>query len=192
MKNKNLFSFVMSTVVFVIALLALVGWTFNLRSLVSLHPSWVTMKIWTAVGIMLASIAVFCSAAYRKTENIDWCGRAFGAKSLLAILQVSIIIAAFLKYIFSGTNVFLIAGYELQSGWKNSMPSFITVLVLTIFAFGVNRFPYAVKTFMIAIGFSTVLGYMTNTPELYYSWYGKVSPVAFNTGICFLLLSFGI
>jgi PAS domain S-box-containing protein len=178
----------------IIGLLALTGWLFGIRSLQSILPHAVAMKMNTSVSIVALGMALIVLAE-RAPPHIERVAQA------LAALGALLGLATLIEY-FCGWNLGIdeplikdtMRAYNVFPGRMSPFTAAAFVPVgIAIAAMPVRSLSAITKggaAIAIATAFVPLLGYLWNAGELVTdAW---LPPVALNTAACFLMLGAGI
>lgn len=177
------------SIVISIALICLAGYLFDKPALVSIIPGMVTMKIWTAFAVLLAGTHAFLEATARRNGTRD--GLAYTFAMALSMIEAALFIAALIVFFDGHGFVFSHAGYSITAiSIKYQFPSMVTAFSLLVYGATSlrSRFRVIGSHILIAVASSALIGYATHTPELYFLWNNRMTPVAINTATCLLLL----
>jgi PAS domain S-box-containing protein len=180
-----------------VGLLVLLGWAAEINLFRSLNPSWATMKANTAVGFVLAGVALFLSTANRRDRG-RW-GVSFvcsAAAALLGLLTLS-------EYAFRvdfGIDQLLVSDLATDPTAHPGRPALVTAL--NFFMIGTalllkrtsNERAHGLATLVACLtildSFLAILGYVYGVSALYSI--GPYSSVALHTAILFFALGVGI
>ncbi len=173
-----------------IGLTVLVGWAFGIPALRSLIPGAVEMKANTAVGIVLASLALALARSSRG-ERSHW--PAFTLSAVVALIGV----ATLSQYLFGlhlGIDELLVkdtgAAFNQIKGRMSPYSAFAFVLLgIGTMTLSIDRWPSLVQgtgALVVAVGIVSVLGYVWNAIEIVTDRIAP--PVAINTACAFVLL----
>lgn len=183
----------MISVVIITSLLVVLGWAFNIPSLKSIHPEWVTMKPLTSICFLLNGASYFLLFRPRSNGKTDV---TVVVLSFMCFgLTLSALLAAFLQ-VPELTSRFFPPDKDFQT------PVLGTPSIATMFLFFTSSFTSMCFLFQdlkekamfwggfaLSLGaLSSLLGYLTDSPLLYYYVPGKSTGMAVHTSILFLLM----
>lgn len=167
-------------IVLLISLSVLVGWLFDIALLTKVHPSFVSMKLSTAICFFLCSLP----QAIKKTSLKPYCG------FLIIIIMYQVISS------YTGLGDFTVIDFFIDnsaSTIKPGLPSIATILCFLIIALNyISNFNQKYERnsfkFGLVLAITSVIGYVSNTAWLYFYIEGISTGMAIHTTFCFLLL----
>jgi hypothetical protein len=178
----------------------LLGWIFDIPFLKSIHPTFVTMKVLTAISFVFSGAALYVIG--HRLERPDL--------ALVTIPFLSMMVTIVMGLLFVTTTTGVRSGLEdlfvrEQPGAVRSVlpgqPSLVTMFAfLTIVAgslVSLMRLPHVERGFfatgvlLIAIGGVALVGYALRWPLLYYQFPGISTAMAIHTAILFALVGVG-
>ena len=191
---KKYINEILGLIVMLVAFLAAIGWATGIESLATVKYGWIIMKPWTAFGLFTCGLSCISYAYANKCNSrlvrANLRGHGYACACWIALLQLVVIVDwLYIKYT-TGTNVFLSAGYHVNSSIMNLVPSLVTTFTLLIYGLS-GVFGFIKKTaggVVASVGGVVLLGYALGLPMMYFDIHGFLTPVAANTGFCFLLL----
>jgi hypothetical protein len=191
---------ILSFIIVLSGFLVIAGWVFGITAIISISPSWVSMKFTTAIAFVLSGIILY----FIKKAQEGW----------YDIAQVVISIATMVLLLLMGTMFLssllgVVTGLEdafiRDTGVLNTVipgrPSTVTMVdfllvssggILTLLKTENQMSKLKVIGFIIILtGTTAVIGYLTNLSVLYYYLKGINSAMALNTAILFILMGTG-
>lgn len=184
-----------------VGIMVIVGWLFDITVLTSILPQWIRMKFATALGFIFSGIIVHFLAL----KNGTWTETKRIALTMFPMFLILIMGTLFLGSIFGFQtgmeNIAFVDVHELKTPIFQGRPSVATMFsFLLIASIGIlHNFKKTKKeTFSIIgktvgiIGFVGVIGYMLNSPILYYEIPGISNAIAIHTTALFALLGLAI
>lgn len=200
-KNRVIISKTISIVVVVCAILVAAGWIFDISALKSIFPFWVTMKFDTAIAFFLSGVTLYFIARDKEGE-FDQAQVALSITCLILFLLMGVLFFSAVFKVRTGLENLFIA--EDAGGIKTVVPglpsiptmgNFLLIAsagILIILNLKHSWIALRAIGFIIGIvGVLAVLGYIINTPLLYYYIKGVNSAMAAHTAILFTLLGLG-
>ena len=202
MNKKTKISEALGTIVALAGLVVMIGWILDIAVLKSILPVWVTMKFSTALCFFLSGITLYIIAnSQEKGLGI--------AQVVLPIttLCILLLMATLLISVFIGlrTGVEDLFVKEAEGAVKTTTPgrpsvgtmiNFVlmaTAGILTILDIARLKVKFlAIGRIVAFIGSVAIVGYIFNTPVLYYTVEGFSTAMAFHTAILFVLLGVGL
>ncbi|MEK6885558.1 MAG: hypothetical protein AABX17_01170 [Nanoarchaeota archaeon] len=186
-------------IVFIAAIIVIMGWIFDIAVLKSILPGFVTMKFSTAVAFLISSIILlgvsqlFGSFAFNKRITLFF--------SIILLLFMGYILVTTLLGISSAIENLVIkeaAGAILTV--KPGLPStatmidFVLISLAGLFSFYTKK-TKILKIFAVIIsisGLSSIFGYIFNKPFLYFYFENISSAMALHTAFLFLIIGVAI
>jgi len=201
-KKKNKTAKGLSLAVIIGGCMVIFGWISDIGVLKSLSPSWVSMKLATAISFVLSGITLYSIVRAREGE-IEKAQVALSLTSLILVLLMGTLFFSALLKIHTGVeNLFVHEWADAVKTAAPGRPSIPTMLnFLLIASAGVLTLlnPAKVRTKLRAIGLIVgaigalaVVGYILNAPLLYYFREGISSGLALHTALLFILLGIGL
>jgi hypothetical protein len=195
---SNTFAKSIASIVILVGVIVMMGWFFDIQSLKSLLPQWVTMKFTTALCFVFSGAMLF-------TMSMDISARQESWKFVPAILSflIILIMASFLVSVLFGikTGIEDLIVKESPNAVKTTVggrPSVVTMIVFILIAFngiwylnGVQKIVRGTGLTIALIGATAIVGYIVNNPVLYFNIAGISTAMAFHTAILFVLLGIG-
>jgi hypothetical protein len=197
---KKYLNYVISSLVMFIATTTLLGWGIGSRFLAAWSHVTITMKPWSAFGMLIAGFGTILAAISNKhTINGDdtkanvFKGMSSAVFIWLALMQFLLIGEAILLS-YNGIKVFKEAGSELTWHVLQQTPSQITISCLLLIAAAhiYEHFMRPIGYLLMGIGSCVLLGYLLHNHELYFDIRGYTTPVAINTAVCYVLLGLSL
>jgi len=192
---------VLALVVSVAGILVILGWIFDVGSLKSLSPAWISMKFNTAVAFVLSGVILYFIAQTRTGES-DAAQVALPIASLMILLLMGTLFFSTLFGVHTGAEELFIQDLEaiptMVIPGQPSLPTMFNFILIASAAILVTFNPakwtavLKIKGFLIGmIGTVAVVGYLTNVPLLYYFVPGANNAMACHTAILFVFLGIG-
>jgi hypothetical protein len=192
----------LSLVVIVAGLLVIVGWIFDIGFLKSIVPSLISMKFDSAIAFVLSGITLYFITRAREGE-FDKAQVVLSITSLIIILLMGLLLFSSALRIHTGIEDLFVT--ERAGGVKTVVPgrpsvpamfNFILIAAAGILTI-LNPHNLKIKLKIIgvvvwAIGATAIVGYIFNSPHLYYYIEGINSAIAFHTAVLCVLLGIGL
>lgn len=193
---------IISLAVFTAGIAVIIGWIFDINILKSIFPSWISMKISTALAFVLSGISLYYIAEALGGE-FDIAQVVLSLTSLVIILLMGILFFSTTLGVHTGIEDLFIkdTGNLVKSviPGRPSVPTMVEFLlitscnILTILNPGKLQQKLKVIGFIILIiGALAVTGYIVNAPLLYYYIKNLNSAMACHTALLFVLLGTGL
>jgi len=170
----------------------IIGWIFDISILKSIHPNWVTMKVFTSLMFIISGMTILL--VYRLRYN-NGEPKEYIMLSLLSPVMIAIIAITGLTPLANGLI------NEMEGAIKTvspNQPSLGTLLAFTFVAingfilfFVRSKVTYYIGAFgrcILLIGSLALLGYIVNKPALYYFIPEISTGMAIHTAILFVLI----
>lgn len=180
----------------------LAGWMFDIGSLKSISPAWVSMKFDTALSFVLSGTSLYFivraqEGAFEKAQI------ALSITTLILVLIMGILFFSSLFEVYTGTeNLFLKEAEGEVKTVSLGRPSFLTMIGFMLVAsagimamLGSRNLRLRLKivgSIIAMIGFVAIIGYTFDLPFLYYFKAGISSAMAVHTAAFFILLGIGL
>jgi signal transduction histidine kinase len=193
---------ILSFVVMVVGVLVMLGWILNVPVLETMLPNSVTMKFNTALSFVFGGLSLFFIA--RTVEGKQGISQiALPASDLI----ISLTILGILGSIFLNVNIGIENIFVQESGTaaQSSAPgrpsmatmfNFVLIIIVGILAsYDYSKTRSASKWMgvaILAVGCTSVIGYITNQPSLYFYIPGYSTAMAPHTSILFVMLGTGM
>jgi HAMP domain-containing protein len=185
-------------IVFTASIFVMVGWIFGIDSLKSVVPGFVTMKFSTAVAFFITGLILL---GISRMFDIPYLNQ--------LVLFFSIALLVFMGYMLITSLLGFTSGIEnlvvqeAEGALKTSkpgMPSAVTMLNFVLIAIAglISLSSYKQNGFRIisvivgSLGVSSVLGYISNSPSLYFYIEGVSSAMALHTAFLFVFIGVAI
>ena len=198
-RRAKIFSAAVSSAVFLIGVLVLIGWEFNLAVLKSVSANFVTMKPNTAIGLIFLGTALW----FLQEKRLKHWTRYFGYGSAVAAILIG---AMTIFEYFSGFNLGIDSLFftETAPALFTIFPGRMALNTAFVFVFlGVSLLSFNIKTkrdlclgsltalLSGAVSLLVIIGYLYNVSEFYFvrMFY---TPMALHTAAAFFLISLGI
>ncbi len=190
---------IFAIIVFLVAIVVMIGWIYDISLLKSILPVWVSMKFSTAISFLFSAVILYFFAnAQEKKRRVS---------SSLLLLSAAVILF-FMGTLFVSTLFGVSSGVETlfiqeESGSLHttqpglpSVPTMFNFIIISLLALVILLKPHSWK-FLLSFGSKTIfiiaatalLGYILNIPLLYYLIPDVNTPMAIHTSILFILLS---
>lgn len=202
MGNKQILAMSFATIVMIAAMAVMGGWIFDILSLKSILPHWVTMKFTTAFCFLLSGI-ILCSIVKLKQGDIDFAQVSLPLPCLLiTLIMTSLLVSVILNIHIGIENLFVKEEAEAMMTTTPGQPSmgammaflamvmaaFLTMLRLNNLVSKLN----IIGGVVMLVGGLAIAGYLFQVPLLFYHWEGVSSAMAFHTAVLFILLGLGV
>ena len=191
---------ILATIVIGIGIIVIIGWIFDIQVLKNLSPSFVTMKLSTAISFVMSGMIIYLINEIKHKDS------SFAKILFLApiIIIIFFMITLFISNIFGVRtgieDIFIKETETIKSvtGGRPSigtMVSFILIIILSL-AFIIN--PQKNKLFFIigniiaAISSLSLIGYATDLSFLYYEIEKTSTAMALHTSIAFVVAATSI
>lgn len=188
----------LSVFVILVALVVMVGWFLDIGILKSLYPGWVSMKFTTALSFILCGLITLSIYYYLKNGSDSFQILLSMLSLLVLLLMLTLFISNWFNIPSGIENLFI---RELPSTVNTPVPGRPSVMSMLNFVlvsslgfitlFNPKKLAYwfiGIGSSALLIGLSPLLGYLSDTPFLYYSIPGFSSAMAFHTAFLFVLL----
>ncbi|MFA5141622.1 MAG: PAS domain S-box protein [Candidatus Woesearchaeota archaeon] len=185
-------------IVFVAAILVMIGWIFGVDTLKSIVPGFVTMKFSTAVAFLIVGLILL---GMSNLLDISYLYKGVFFFSTLLLIFMGYMLVTSLLGLTSGIENLVVeeAAGALKTS-KPGMPSAATMLNFVLIAVAglISLSSYKQKGFRIIsvivglLGVSSVLGYISNSPSLYFYIEGISSAMALHTAFLFVFIGIAI
>jgi len=190
----------LSLVVIITGVSVVIGWIFYISILKSISPVWVSMEFHTAVAFTLSGITLYFIARAFEGE-FDTAQIVLSITSLMLILFMGTLLFSAVLGIHTGAEELFVKDNTTAKTVVPGRPSLPTMFnFMLIAAAGVltmlNPRNLRLKLKIIGliiglIGVMAVVGYIINSPYLYYFIAGIYSAIALNTAGVFVILGIG-
>ncbi|MCQ9206716.1 MAG: hypothetical protein NG740_02390 [Omnitrophica bacterium] len=189
-------------IVTTVGIVVMAGWIFDIGILKSILPFWVTMKFTTAFSFLLSGITLYFIVDL--VENESEIARVILPITLLIILllMATLLISTFLGIRTGIEDLFV---RESEGAVKTVTPgrpsvgtmiSFISIAIAGFVAMSTlkkSKPKLRIIGGIISVaGIAAIIGYIANTPFLYYAIGNVSTAMAFHTAILFILLGMGL
>ncbi|MEI6079423.1 MAG: hypothetical protein WCQ53_02130 [bacterium] len=191
-----------SLIVGVSSILVMVGWSFDIAVLKSISSDFVAMKFVTAICFFLSAISLYFIAKALEGE-IEKAQIALSITSLIIIMLMGTLFFSTIFGVRTGIEELFVR--EVPGTVKTIIPGFpsistifsfmllVSASILTMLTARNLRIKLTVLGLLIGIiGLLALVGYITNSPPLYYFIKGINTAMALNTSILFILLGTGL
>ena len=190
-----------SCVVALAGITVIIGWIFDIRSLISIRPEWISMKFSTAFCFILSGVTLYFIARALEGE-LDAVQVILPITSLVLILFMGTFFFSFITGVHIGLEDLFFRDVTLVptsvAPGRPSLPTMINFLLVAVASFLILLNNDSVRSklrligFVIsAVGLLAVIGYVFNVPLFYYYIRGINSAVACHTAILFVVLGAG-
>jgi len=193
---------VLSLAVVIVGIMVIIGWIFDIGVLKNISPAWVSMKFNTAIAFVLSGITLYFIVRAAEGE-FDMAQVVLSITSLIIILLIGTLFFSAVLEIHTGAEDLFIkeaAGtVKTVTPGRPSVPTMFNFIliasagILTI----LNPEKFRLKLKIIgmvvgAIGAIAIVGYIIDSPNLYYYIEGINSAIACHTAALFVLLGIGL
>lgn len=195
--NKKLIINILAGVVALAGIIVILGWVFDIQSLKSILPMWVTMKFMTAVSFILCSIIIFIINSENNSEMLHF--SLIISSFVLLLLMVTFFVSLIVGISTGIENIFIPEDpnpINTHAPGVPAVPTMICFILISLsglfFSLNINKiilFYLGLPTALL--GSIAIIGYILNIPSLYYSFLG-LTAMAFHTAILFVLLGISL
>src|SRR4030042_3287245 len=201
-KNKRMIAKAVSLVVSLAGILVMMGWIFDINTLKSISPAWVSMKFDTAIAFVLSGTTLYFIVRALEGE-VDKAQVALSITTLIIILLMGILFFSTLLGLHTGAEDLFIKeinpSARTVTPGRPSVPTManfmLTALAGILTMLNLKKLQPKLKIIGLAIGIIgalAVIGYIINAPLLYYFISGVNSAMALHTAILFVLIGIGL
>jgi hypothetical protein len=191
-----------SLVVMVAGLCVIAGWIFDISVLKSVRPTWIAMKVTTAVAFVLSGITLYFIVRAVEGE-FDKAQVVLSITSLVIILLMGILFFSSILNVHTGLEDLFIkeppGDIRTVVPGRPSIPTIFGFILIGIAGIVIllNLDKYCAILQMIgglvaAIGALAIVGYGIDFPVLYYYIEGISSAIACHAAFLFVLLGIGL
>jgi len=202
---------VLSIIIGIESCLVMTGWIFGIDFLTRTYPAGINMKFPTALMFFFSSVGLYLIYRIIK-DNSELSVMILPGIVLSLFLIMGVILLANLTNTEAGLladitgtqtgieNLFVVKGDPVYASGAGN-PAIITIFNFFLFGFAcINSlfdFFYRSKIFkfiglfMATVSLVSIIGYLFSFPVLYFEFSG-LTPLAFNTALCFFLLGTGL
>ena len=192
----------MSIIIISVGSIVVFGWIFDINSLKSIFPTYVSMKFSTSVSFVFSGITLYFISRFKEGKSA-FAHLVVPASGLIIFLfMITLLLSSFISIRTGIEDIFVKETGGVIETTTPGRPSVATMLnFILIIAYGIFSmsdssrlrklavwFGYAVT----AVGGIALLGYVMNLPSLYYSIEGLNTAMALHTSILFVMLGSGI
>jgi len=192
----------LSLVVTITGIVVIIGWIFDIAVLKSISPAWVSMKFITAITFILSGITLYFIVRALEGQ-FDQAQVVLSVTSFTIILIMGILFFSALLGIRTGLEDLFIkeppGAVKTIAPGRPSIPTMLSFLLIAAAGIQVTwnskdlRNKLTVLGMIIAaVGALAIVGYITNSPHLYYFFEGKNTAIACNTAVLFVLWGIGL
>ena len=200
--KKNTIVKLLALVVIISGIAVIIGWIFNIGILKSILPSWTTMKFSAAISFVASGIMLY-SIVIALEGNIDQAQLIIPTAVLIIVLTMGIFFFSSLLNIRTGIeDLFVKEGSGAVKSITPGRPAVSTAVNFILLSIagmltlveskGLRSKLKIIGVTVALIGVVAVIGYITNSPFLYYFIEGVSSAMACNTAILFIILGIGL
>jgi|SRR3989344_2522987 len=198
MRNRNILpAKILAIVAVSVAVIVLFGWIFNIPFLLSISPSWPTMKFISALCFLLSGFMLYALAIKQERSSAG----ADLTVQLSVILIFLLVVPIFISSIFDvrlNLENFLVKEAESAMTPVPGRPSigtitaFFFIVLIGIFDwFSASRGIFWSGVVVGAIGAMASSGYILNFSQLYHFFGGVSAGMALHTSLLFIFLGIG-
>lgn len=178
--------------------LVMLGWFFDISALKSIYPGWVTMKFATAFSFLLSGATIYCVGRIARGDRA-WAQLLLPGLVLMLLLPMAALIATMVLNVNVGVAEMFVqeagrAVQTVQPGRPSAMTMVCFILVAAVgltamfVPTGKPRLWRIMGTALGVLGGVALLGYVLDSPVLYYYWEGFSTAMAVHTALLFVLL----
>jgi succinate dehydrogenase hydrophobic anchor subunit len=198
---KNQITKNIALIVILASIAVMVGWFFDIPTLKSILPHWVTMKFTTALSFFFAGVILYFVANSENMVN-EWAQIHLSISSLVILLfMTTLLLSSFLNIRTGVEDLFISETKEAILTTIPGRPSvgamvnFILIAFIAILTiFNIKRIKLLeliLGSTILFLGLISVLGYVINQPAMYYSLEGISTAMAIHTSILFMIIGIG-
>lgn len=162
-----------------VSLFVLFGWLFNVRTLTTVNPEWVTMKFSTAFAFFICGLIVI----FRERKLVSM---------FLSGMVASVIFSTLVAFFFGFATSGFLPQFESDTAVYTAFPDFPSwptlacFVMISIFGFISNRWQILLAKSVVCLSSIAILGYLINMQILYYYIPGISTAMAFHTAALML------
>jgi signal transduction histidine kinase len=200
--NKLTVTKIFSIIVIVIGIMVTFGWIFDIASLKSILPNYVTMKFSTSISFIFSGVTLYFISRFKEGKSAIAQIAIPASGLVIALFMVTNLISSFLPFQTGLENIFVKETGNVISTTVPGKPSigtmvnFIFIIVYGIFSMSdsirLRKFAFWIGYFVIGVGLVSLVGYITNLPLLYYASPGVSTAMALHTSVLFVILGSGM
>ncbi len=180
-------------IIFAVAILALIGWAYNIPLLKSVYPGFVAMPFLTALSFVFTAVIIYTLAVVQESNKV--LGKLVFTFSGLVILTI---MSFFILVISSGLGEKVLSNTIDENNYILMSPEIVTILLFLLIGLIGVLAGFNIKSkklleimrlnglLMIAVGISVFIGYALNLPWLYFNFPMNGVGMAINTAFLFL------
>lgn len=192
---------ILSVVVIAVGAVVTVGWIYDIDMLKQISPTWVSMKLSTALSFLSSGFILYLMNDLRK-RNSELARLLLPSPTLFVLFFMGILLVSSLIDVRTGIeDLFVREGEAVKSVTPGrpsigTMVSFMLIVIASLAslrnAATLNKQLSVIGLTVAVIGALAIVGYIVNLPALYYSVEGWSTAMALHTAIMFVLLGTGI
>ncbi len=201
-QNRDLAALIVAFVALVTGAIVMVGWVTDIQIVKSIAPTWATMKFTTALCFFLSG-AVLYNIVDEPPGSEELSHFVLSVATLAILVLMGAQFGSVLAGVESGIEEIFIREPEgFLRTTVASAPSTGTMSGFTLIALaGLLRMSNVRRLTLwlgligwatILVGSSAVVGYITETPALYYAYESIITAMAMHTGLLFVALGAGL
>lgn len=193
MEAKNIFIVIIIGIVFIVSLMVIIGWIFDIPILKSIFPGFITMKFSTAIAFIISGIILL--GIFKIFGNTLLNNRVTLFFSLTLLIFIGyILISSLLGIGIPIENLVVKEVADAVITIKLGLPSIATMLnfvlisIAGLFSFGKKIVFKPMAGIICILGISSILGYILNKPFLYFYFENISTGMALHTAFLFVLI----
>ncbi len=200
-QTRDNFVKILSIVVIAVGAIVTIGWIYDIDMLKQISPTWVSMKLSTALSFLSSGFILYLMNDVRK-RNSELARLLLPSPTLFVLFFMGILLVSSLIDVRTGIeDLFVREGEAVKSVTPGrpsigTMISFILIVIASLTSLRnvatLNKQLSVVGLTVAVIGALAIVGYIVNLPALYYSVEGWSTAMALHTAIMFVLLGTGI
>jgi len=191
----------LSLIVVIAGVLVILGWIFDIQTLKSVLPQFVTMKLTTAFSFILSAIGLYMTTKnIKRGSNINGLVLIF-VNFLLILIMTLLVISVFFGIKTGFEDLFISESPGTINTIVPGRPAIVSMINFIIIAIiglsflfnqlNMFRFRQLMSMVVVIIAIIAIVGYIIGNPILYYHTGGVSTAVALNTAILFVILGVG-
>ena len=186
---------ILATIVTGIGAMVIIGWVFDIQVLKSVSPSFVTMKVSTAISFVMSGIIIYLMNEI-KHKNSNFAKISLVAPITVIIFFMTVFLFSSISGIRTGIEDMFIKETEAIRSVTpgrpsiSTMTSFIAVVIASLlltFKPLKNKSFFIIGNIIIATNSLSLIGYASGLSFLYYEIEGWSTAMALHTSIAFVI-----
>lgn len=192
---------IISCVIGAESVLVMAGWIFGIDRITRILPQGINMKFPTALLFFASAVGLYYISREIK-DHSELSQVILPGVALFIFLITSVLLAGGLFNTQTGIENLFVKDQSPLYTWRSGWPSLFTMICFILFGLAdiISLFPVIkrkkwlkfIGSAIFMIGLISIFGYALNQPFLYYQFTPGTTPIAFNTGLTFVLLGLGL